>query len=260
MAAPVVEEAVGPAPPIVSPTNKKARPLWIVAAVLIAGVVAGYLAANRPLARSGSPTPTLQFSIFPPDGYALEAGSSRQTFALSPDGARLAFTAMNESGAFQTFIRDLDGHESRPLANSNYSYTVFWAPDGRSLFQTVLGSVRRSALEGDSYQVICNTPPLMLTGAVLAQNLLISGRSTSYIVPVAGGHAARGQRVVSMAPDPAGREARSVHGLRFAIGAASRAGLLRLASRKPPKIFWKPTRALRTPLRFSSPKQATFCS
>jgi len=176
---------VEPAQPVTVHTERKAWPRWILAAGVIAGLVGGYLVANRPQARSGGQT--LQLSIFPPNGYALEAGSSRQTFALSPDGARLAFTAMDASGAFQTFIRDLDAHESRPLANSNYSYTVFWAPDGRSLFQTVRGSLRRTALAGDSYQVLCDTPPIMLMGALLAPNLLISGRSTNFIVPLSGG-------------------------------------------------------------------------
>jgi eukaryotic-like serine/threonine-protein kinase len=194
MTAALVAPEVEPAAPIVpapswagrepAPQERKRWPLWIAAAALIAGLVGGYLATRRP-ASSGAPT--LRYVISPPSGYALEAGSSRQTFALSPDGARLAYTAMDASGAFQTFIRDLDGLESRPLANSIYSYTVFWAPDGRSLFQTVRGKLRRSALEGDSYQVLCDTPPIMLMGALLGPNLLISGRSANFVVPISGG-------------------------------------------------------------------------
>jgi eukaryotic-like serine/threonine-protein kinase len=179
-----VAPPISPAP-VIGHKERKAWPRWIIAAGVIAGLVGGYLAANRPQAESG-PQP-LQFSISPPDGYALEAGSSRQTFALSPDGARLAFSAMDASGTFQTFIRDLDSHESRPLPNSIGSYTVFWAPDGRSLFMTKRGSLQRTSLEGDSYQVICDTPPIMLTAALLATNLLISGRSTNFMVPVSGG-------------------------------------------------------------------------
>ena len=176
----------GPAvSPVIDPPERKAWPRWLIAAGVVAGLAGGYVASNRPHAGSGAPT--LQFGISPPDGFALEAGSSRQTFALSPDGSRLAFTAMDASGAFQTFIRDLDAHESRPLANSKGSYTVFWAPDGRSLFMTKRGSLQRTSLEGDSYQVICDTPPLMLTAALLAPNLLISGRSTNFIVPLSGG-------------------------------------------------------------------------
>ncbi|MBZ5626079.1 MAG: winged helix-turn-helix domain-containing protein [Acidobacteriia bacterium] len=182
--APEVEPAA-PVQPAIVQKRRKIWPLWMAAAGVVAGLAGGYLAAHRPQASSGAQP--VRFSIFPPNGFAMEAGSSRQTFALSPDGARLAFTAMDASGVFQTFIRDLDGIEPRPLPNSVGSYHVFWAPDGRSLFLTVRGSLRRSALDGDSYQVVCDTPPIMLTGALLGPNLLISGRETNFVVPASGG-------------------------------------------------------------------------
>ena len=217
----------------------------------------GYLAINRPPVDSDART--TRSSISPPNGYALEAGSSRQTFALSPDGTLLAFSAMDASGAFQTFIRDLDALESRPLANSIGSYTLFWAPDGRSLFTTIDGSVRRTALDDDSYQVVCDTPALTLTGAVLGPNLLISARSANFVVPVSGGTPRATERAVSMAPGSAGWEAHPVS--RYSIrdwGATARASS-RSASPTQPKISWKPTRELRTPRRCSSPKPATCC-
>lgn len=165
--------------------RKRAWAQWILAGILLAGLVGGvYWTFTSPRANSG---PALRYSISPPNGYALEAGSSRQTFALSPDGRRLAFTAMDASGTGHMFIRDLDEIDARPLANSAGAYHVFWAPDGRSLFLTVRGSLRRSGLNDDSFQVVCDTPPRMLTGVVLGSNLLISGRSTDFVVPVSGG-------------------------------------------------------------------------
>jgi Tol biopolymer transport system component/DNA-binding winged helix-turn-helix (wHTH) protein len=171
-------------PPLIQRVQKRALALGLIAGVLIVGLAGGYWVATKPQANSGPP---LRFSISPPSGYALEAGSSRQTFALSPDGTRLAFTAMDASGTGQMFIRDLDALDSRPVANSLGSYHVFWAPDGRSLFLTVRGSLRRSALDDDASQVLCDTPPMMLSGTLLASNLLISGRSANFVVPVSGG-------------------------------------------------------------------------
>lgn len=178
-------EPADPLPPVSQRTEKKIWLLWVAAAAVIVGVLGGYLAFHRPRENAGAPP--LRFSISPPDGYATEPGSSRQTFAVSPDGARLAFTAMDTSGVFQTFIRDLDGLESRPLADSSGSYHVFWAPDSLSLFMTVGGSLRRRNLESDSYQVLCETPAMMLTGALMGSDLLISGRSTNFVVPASGG-------------------------------------------------------------------------
>ena len=100
---------------------------------------------------------------------------------------RLAFTALKASGIFQAFLRDLNALESRPVPNGMGAYQVFWPPDGRSLFLTVGGSVRRYALEGDSYQVLCDTTTIMLTGALVGPNLMISARSANFTVPLSGG-------------------------------------------------------------------------
>jgi DNA-binding winged helix-turn-helix (wHTH) protein len=177
---------IDPAAPAAPRHRVEQRPLVLgmIAAALIAGLAGGYSAATRPPANAGPP---LRFSISPPNGFALEAGSSRQTFALSPDGARLAFTAMDATGKGTLFIRHLDGLDSWPVANSFGAYHVFWAPDGRSLFFTVGSSLRRTTLESDSFQVICETPPMMLTGAVMGADLLISGRTNNFVVSVSGG-------------------------------------------------------------------------
>jgi Tol biopolymer transport system component/DNA-binding winged helix-turn-helix (wHTH) protein len=163
--------------------------IWLLAALGVAffSVVTLWVLRGPPI----SAPPPLQFSIFPPDGFALEAGSSRQTFALSPDGTRLAFTAVDASGVFQMFVRDLGAPDSRLLANSFGSYTVFWAPDGRSLFLTLGGSLRRAVLGSDSYQVVCDTPAFTYTAVVLPHDLLISSGTGNYSVPVSGGQPQR---------------------------------------------------------------------
>jgi len=168
-----------------SRTARQSWVAWVIGMAVVVALAGGYMAIHRP--QTNTLAPTLRSSIFPPAGYALEAASSRQTFALSPEGTRLAFSAMDASGLFQTFIRDLDAVESRPLPNSIGSYTIFWAPDGRSLFTTNGGNVRRSPVDGDSYQVICDTPSLMLTGVLIPPRLMISARSANLVVEASGG-------------------------------------------------------------------------
>jgi hypothetical protein len=68
--------------------------------------------------------------VSPPKGYYLEAGGIRQSFALSPDGERIAFTAKDASGGFRVFLRDFSEPESRPLADDEGGYSVVWSPDG----------------------------------------------------------------------------------------------------------------------------------
>ena len=84
-----------------------------------------------------------RFLVSPPKGYYLEAAGVRQSFALSPDGERIAFTAKDTSGAFGVFLRDFSEPESRPVADSKGAYSVVWSPDGQSLLFTSNGKVRR---------------------------------------------------------------------------------------------------------------------
>src|SRR5712691_7896496 len=80
--APVATEAepASPVAPVILRAERKAWPLWIIAAGVVAGLIGGYLAAIRP--QTSPAAPPLRFGISPPNGYVLEAGSSRQTFAL----------------------------------------------------------------------------------------------------------------------------------------------------------------------------------
>jgi len=83
-----------------------------------------------------------QFLVFPPKGYYLEGGGVRQSFALSPDGGRIAFTAKDASGAFRLFLRDFSELESRPVADGDGAYSVVWGADGRTLLFTAKGKLR----------------------------------------------------------------------------------------------------------------------
>jgi Tol biopolymer transport system component/DNA-binding winged helix-turn-helix (wHTH) protein len=158
----------------------------IVAAALVTAALGGYLAGHRN--RPPMSAPPLRFKVQPPAGYVLQSASSRQSFALSPDGTRLAFTALDASGAFRVFLRQFNRLDSEPLADSVGSYTLFWASDGRSLYFTARGTLRRSTLQGDSQQVICDAPAIMFSGASFAPDrLLLSGRTANFVVSASGG-------------------------------------------------------------------------
>jgi hypothetical protein len=105
------------------------------AAAVIAGVIAGYVVAQRPPAPSS--VQPVRFTISPPKDFALSPASGRQSLALSPDGARIAYTAMDAGGIFRVFVRNLDSIDSYPLPNSAGAYGLFWATDGRSLSPAV---------------------------------------------------------------------------------------------------------------------------
>ena len=73
------------------PPRRGLRP-WhaAVAALLVLLAGASWMALHRSPA---PPVKATQFLVAPPKGYYLEGGGIRQSFALSPDGGRIAFTA-----------------------------------------------------------------------------------------------------------------------------------------------------------------------
>jgi len=78
-------------------------------------------------------TPAVRFTIDPPEG------SSFDSFALSPDGRRLAFTA-NKGGHRRLWLRALDS-ASQQMFPGEQGYNPFWSPDSRSIGFFDLGKV-----------------------------------------------------------------------------------------------------------------------
>jgi Tol biopolymer transport system component len=66
----------------------------------------------------------LRFSILPPENASFES------FAVSPDGRKLAFTAAS-GGKVMLWVRALDSLEAKPLAGTEHATYPFWSPDNR---------------------------------------------------------------------------------------------------------------------------------
>ncbi|HYI92771.1 MAG TPA: winged helix-turn-helix domain-containing protein [Bryobacteraceae bacterium] len=171
------------------PTRQARRgPLF--AAVVALAVVAGggYWLGKRFAAPLATSPKAVKLSVLPPPGFAIEGAASRQSFALSPDGTRLAFTAMDSSGAFSVFLRDLDSLEPRLLPGTESTHTLFWAPDGQSLYVTAKGKLSRIPLEGDARVLLADSPPFMFSGTWLSSGrLFLDSYRGSYLVSPSGG-------------------------------------------------------------------------
>lgn len=160
---------------------------WSLGAALLVALAGGYWMGVASRASSGTVKPT-RFSVFPPPGYELEPASSRQAFALSPDGTRLAFAGVDVAGAAHILLRDFDTLEPRVMPDSAGSHTMFWTPDSRSLFVAVRGKLRRVPWEGAGHQVVCDSPAFLLGGAFIGPDkILLSSRPATYLVGQSGG-------------------------------------------------------------------------
>ena len=188
MAMPMEDTSTPPAK-VVIPSTKQFRIGWLAAGLLIfclGSFWVGTLAVRR--SSTSLPAQPLRFSVQPPAGWALQSASSRQSLSLSPDGTKLAFTALDASGDLSLFVRDFNSFAPRQVQDSGGSYTLFWDPASRWLYFTAQRTLRRSILAGDTAQILCDAPAIMLVGAVVPANrLLISGRTEDSVVAASGG-------------------------------------------------------------------------
>jgi hypothetical protein len=95
---------------------------------------------------------------------------------------------MDSSGAFSVFLRDFNSLESRLVPGSEGAHTLFWPPDGRSLYLTANGKLWRTPLEGDTHVLLADSPSFMLSGAWLSpKRILLDSFQGSYFVSPSGG-------------------------------------------------------------------------
>jgi Tol biopolymer transport system component len=97
--------------------------------VLIAMPKGGYVpefSERQPPGPSKRIDQVLRLSILPPEN------SSFDSFTVSPDGRKLAFTgALN--GRVMLWVRALDSLDPKPLAGTDNASHPFWSPDSRSI-------------------------------------------------------------------------------------------------------------------------------
>src|SRR5713226_3679108 len=185
-----VLEMVAPAPLRIEPKPSRQFEPWrlfVAAVALVVMAGGGYWLAKRSAEPVAGPK-AARFAVLPPTGFALEGAASRQSFALSPDGSRLAFTAMDSSGEFSVFLRDFNSLEPRLVPGSEGAHTIFWPLDGRSLYLTAKGKFLRMPLEGEGHVLLADSPSFMCSGAWLSpKRILLDSFKASYLVSPSGG-------------------------------------------------------------------------
>jgi DNA-binding winged helix-turn-helix (wHTH) protein len=185
----VLELVPNPAKSLQGPRLSQQRfPQWTAAlAVLLVVLAAGAWTVLHRSPRPLAVRPT-QLVILPPKGYYLEGGGVRQSFALSPDGERIAFTAKDSSGAFRLFLRDFSELESRPVADGDGAYSVVWTSDGRMLLFTSKSKLRRIAVNAAASQVLSDAIPYFSSAIPFGPDrILVSTARNSGVIPSSGG-------------------------------------------------------------------------
>jgi Tol biopolymer transport system component len=80
------------------------------------------------------------------------------SFAISPDGQRIAFVANND-GKPQLWIRPLDSLVAQPLPGTDGATYPFWSPDSRAVGFFASGRLKRMDIAGGGPQTLANATP-----------------------------------------------------------------------------------------------------
>jgi serine/threonine protein kinase/Tol biopolymer transport system component len=181
-------------PESLSPSGRRAaghgRLAWSVPA--IAGIIA--LVLGGLWIRSQRPRPPgelVRFSVGIPKGTTINE-SWWSLPSISPDGRRLAFTAVSE-GRRQLWIHRLDALSSQPLAGTEEAMAPFWSPDSRSIGFFAEGKLKTILVDGGAPRSLCDVPGVAANGswgregAILFAISEAPGRNGLYQVSASGG-------------------------------------------------------------------------
>jgi Tol biopolymer transport system component len=132
---------------IVAKRKGRERLAWIGFAV---ATLAALGFATAYVRRAPRPLPVVRAILPLPEGLFLGE------LAVSPDGARLAFTAAKQGGQPALFLRRLDGSSAEPVAGAENAFFPFWSPDGRSIGFFSEGKLKRVDSSGGAILIVCD--------------------------------------------------------------------------------------------------------
>jgi Tol biopolymer transport system component len=121
--------------------------LLLLIALALGSVV--YLKPDPVLARA------YRLSALPPEKAILMSG---QAPTISPDGSRLAFVAVDETGRTLLYVRPLDSLTAQPLAGTDGASWPFWSPDGHSIGFFARGKLKRIEAAGGQLATLADAP------------------------------------------------------------------------------------------------------
>lgn len=170
------------------PHSKRDRLGWVVAAVLAIAALAtggmlwrnGIAQQNRRLVRT---------VILPPDKTSFDFLTAGAPPAISPDGTKIVFGAVEAGKTRSLWVRPLDSFVAQQLAGTEGASFPFWSPDGRYIAFFADNVLKKVEVSGGAAVVLCN----VVDGrggswSPDGQTIIFAGRYTPILrVPAAGG-------------------------------------------------------------------------
>jgi len=143
----------GEAAPLIAKKRSKLRLAWalhLLTALVAAAATLGVILAMR------DPPQIRRTSMLMPEKFVYDPIWGAPV--LSPDGRRIAFVTVDESGKRMLWVRPLDALSAQPLAGTENAVSPFWSPDSRFLGFFSSGKLRRIDANGGPPQALCDAP------------------------------------------------------------------------------------------------------
>ena len=136
----------------VRPAAPRRKPFSILAWGFAACVLVAIAFGSGLLLRVSQSEKTVRSSLLPPQSSSFLPFN----FAISPDGSRLAFVALDPNGKTALWVRSLSSATAQQLGDTDGAEFPFWSPDGRSIGFFAGGRLKTVNLAGGSMQTLCD--------------------------------------------------------------------------------------------------------
>jgi eukaryotic-like serine/threonine-protein kinase len=153
---------------------------WVPLLAGVLGVIGFSWWAYR--TRTYNSSPAVSFTVAAPKGTQIHPMS-----AISPDGQKIAFVAVDESGKRTLWLRPLSSLTSIHLEGTDDALMPFFSPDSQQIAFFSSGRLMRISAGGGPPQLVC--PVQEPAGGTWSQDnlILFSQRGRLYRIPAGGG-------------------------------------------------------------------------
>ncbi|HEV2299235.1 MAG TPA: protein kinase [Candidatus Acidoferrales bacterium] len=139
--------------PVVAHRKHRERLAW--AGMIVFAIVAAVFAIGY-IVRAPVQAPPIISEISPPaNAKFVFSGTAAGPPVLSPDGQRLAFTAVGSDGRQRLWVRTLNASIAQPLEGTDGATYPFWSPDSHDLGFFANGKLNRIDASGGPSLALC---------------------------------------------------------------------------------------------------------